>query len=148
MLSIGVFVCVFVCGSGYLSGSCPSYVPCTHDVIDDVTRLKSRSNFEITITQLVSFWVSFSVWKIVRSKKNTYVFENFQNPCYVHDNFSFASAIKPKWQIISNESVLTTITSSMIIWWEIELPIHHLGNKILQRVLEGSDLPLEGLGCS
>ena len=27
--------------------SCASYVSCTHDVIDDVTRSQSRSNFEI-----------------------------------------------------------------------------------------------------
>ena len=30
--------------------SCASYVPRTHDVIDDVTRSQSRSNFEIDIS--------------------------------------------------------------------------------------------------
>ena len=64
--------CVFVCLSRYLSGrfnyeglvphkqyfagvllgmsSCASYVSRTHDVINDVTRLQIRSNFEIDIS--------------------------------------------------------------------------------------------------
>ena len=71
-----VFVCLCVCGYLYLSRclsgrfnykglvphkqyfagtllgmfSCASYVTHTHDVIDDVTRSQSRSNFEIDIT--------------------------------------------------------------------------------------------------
>ena len=76
MFSPCVFVCVCVCGclclSRCLSGrfnyeglvphkqyfagtllgmsSCASYVSRTHDVIDDVTRSQSRSNFEIDIS--------------------------------------------------------------------------------------------------
>ena len=76
MFSPCVFVCLFVCGclclSRCLSGrfnyeglvphkqyfagtllgmsSCASYVSRTHDVIDDVTRSQSRSNFEIDIS--------------------------------------------------------------------------------------------------
>ena len=76
MFSPCVFVCLFVCGclclSRSLSGrfnyeglvphkqyfagtllgmsSCASYVSRTHDVIDDVTRSQSRSNFEIDIS--------------------------------------------------------------------------------------------------
>ena len=73
---ICLFVCLCVCGclclSRCLSGrfnyeglvphkqyfagtllgmsSCASYVSCTHDVIDEVTRSQSRSNFEIDIS--------------------------------------------------------------------------------------------------
>ena len=76
MFSLCVFVCLCVCGclclsrclSGrfnyeglvphkqYLAGtllgmpSCASYVSRTHDVIDDVTKSQSRSNFEIHIS--------------------------------------------------------------------------------------------------
>ena len=76
MFSPCVFVCLFVCGclclSRCLSGrfnyeglvphkqyfagtllgmsSCASYVSRTHDVIDDVSRSQSRSNFEIDIS--------------------------------------------------------------------------------------------------
>ena len=72
MFSPWVFVCLFVSLSRCLSGrfnyagpvphkqyfasillgmsSCASYVSRTHDVIDDVTRSQSRSNFEIGIS--------------------------------------------------------------------------------------------------
>ena len=69
---ICLFVCVCLCLSRCLSGRfnheglvphkqyfagtllgmsiCASYVSCTHDVIDDVTRSQIRSNFEIDIS--------------------------------------------------------------------------------------------------
>ena len=68
MFSPCVFVCLSRCLSGrfnyeglvphkqYFAGtllgmsSCASYVSRTHDVIDDVTRSQSRSNFEIDIS--------------------------------------------------------------------------------------------------
>ena len=76
MFSPCVFVCLFVCDSVSLSrclsgrfnyeglvphkqyftgtllgmSSCASYVSRTHDVIDDVTRSQSRSNFESDIS--------------------------------------------------------------------------------------------------
>ena len=70
MFSPCVFVCLCVvvclCLSGCLSGrfkhkqyfagtllgmsSCASYVAHTHDIIDDITRSQSRSNFEIDIS--------------------------------------------------------------------------------------------------
>ena len=72
MFSSCVFVCLFVSLSRCLSGrfnyeglvphkqyfagtllgmsSCASYVSRTHDIIDDVTRSQSRSNFEIDIS--------------------------------------------------------------------------------------------------
>ena len=70
MFSPCVFVCLFVSLSRCLSGrfdyeelvpqdfagtllgmsSCASYVSRTHDVIDDITRSQSRSNFEIDIS--------------------------------------------------------------------------------------------------
>ena len=69
---VTLFVCLFVSLSRCLSGrfnyeglvphkqyfagtllgmsSCASYVSCTHDVIDDVTRSQSRSNFASDIS--------------------------------------------------------------------------------------------------
>ena len=72
---VTLFVCLFVSLSRCLSGrfnyeglvphkqnfagtmlrmsSCASYVSCTHDVIDDVIRSQSRSNFETDISPLI-----------------------------------------------------------------------------------------------
>ena len=80
---ICLFVCVCLCLSRCLSGrfnyeglvphklyfagtllgmsSCASYVSRTHDVIDDVTRSQSRSNFEI--------YISPSIFELERRSK-------------------------------------------------------------------------------
>ena len=71
--------------------SCTSYVLQIHDIIDDVTRSKSRPNVKIVITQFLSYsvetniviicvhgtsfwhiWVSVlvSVWKMIRSRES------------------------------------------------------------------------------
>ena len=81
-LFVCLFVCVCLCLSRCLSGqfnyeglvphklyfagtllgmsSCASYVSRTHDVIDDVTRSQSRSNFDIDISP-VNIWARASI---------------------------------------------------------------------------------------
>ena len=57
--------------AGILSGmsSCASYVSRAHDVIDDVTRSQSRSNFEIDISP--------SIFELERRSENGGHFEKF-----------------------------------------------------------------------
>ena len=93
---------------------------------------KRRPNFEIAITQLLSYSVETSTviicgtWDIFmihsdfgvglkdrqRSKIET-VSRNFQNQCSVHDSFNQTSRMNTAWEIVYNETNLTTITSSV-----------------------------------
>ena len=58
--------------------TCASYVSCTHDTIDDVTRSQSRSNFEIDISP--------SIFELERRSK----FQNVGNANgYLSGKFNF-----------------------------------------------------------
>ena len=134
MFSTGVFVCLFVSLSRCLSGrfnyeglvphkqyfagtllgmpSYASYVSCTHDVIDDVTRSQSKSNFEIDISP--------SIFELERRSKA----QNIGNASgYLFDIFNFRYDFH--WKSLSraqngghfeNLAILNTASISPQIW--------------------------------
>ena len=112
--------------------SCASYVSRTHDVIDDVTRSQSRSNFEIDISPLIfelqrrskaqnvgnahgylsgifNFRYNFRWKKLVASSK-WMSFWKFWN---IKHSFNLTSDMKRSSQIMPKKSIFMMMTSSM-----------------------------------
>ena len=48
-----------------------------------------------------------------RSKVET-VFGDFQNPCFAHASFHLTLDMTTRWEIVQNETISTTLTSSVM----------------------------------
>ena len=85
--------------------SCVSYVLHTHDVIYDITRSKSRSNLKSAITP--------SVFIVQCGNKYCHNLWLKGHPCFTYDSLNLISYLKTLQQIMSNETILTMMISSV-----------------------------------
>ena len=104
---------------GYLVVKIMCYIHMTSLVTSPSQSLSYSVGTNIDITWGSSYIVlthpsfSFDLKDHQRSKIES-VFGNFQNPCLAHDSFNFTLDMKRIRQIVQNEIILTTMTSSAV----------------------------------